>query len=341
MIRLSTRNVRNVCLQKSKRYLTDPEFAELMKQWDWEKNNELGLDPSKISIGTGLKAYWKCLICHEWEGNIRDRIRSKGSCPYCSNKKVLVGFNDLWTTHPHVASQLVNPQDGYEITIGSKRRVQWFCYLKHKWFSNPYEINRSKGKGCPYCSNQKILKGYNDLWSTDPELAIQLFDQTVGYKYSRGSHVKVWWKCDKDHLYLSMIKHRTIIGTQCPKCSNQVSLPERHLIELLEDQGLSVISQHKISGLAGKADLFLPKLDLIIEYDGSFFHTGRMFNDMFKTKLLLNKGFRVVRIREKSTEFLPILPCADENLLQVSVQYDRYMNHLDVDLVKIITEWVL
>ena len=33
-------------------------------------------------------------------------------CPVCSNRKVLKGINDLWTTNPELAKLLVDPEDG-------------------------------------------------------------------------------------------------------------------------------------------------------------------------------------------------------------------------------------
>ena len=45
-----------------KKYLF--EEKNLMEEWVSEKNDELGLDPQKITIGSEKKAYWKCKICN-------------------------------------------------------------------------------------------------------------------------------------------------------------------------------------------------------------------------------------------------------------------------------------
>ena len=38
---------------------------ELMKEWDYEKNIEL--DPIKLNIGSGKKAWWICSSCgNKW-----------------------------------------------------------------------------------------------------------------------------------------------------------------------------------------------------------------------------------------------------------------------------------
>ena len=37
------------------------ENKSLMLEWDWDKNNSLGLDPTKLTFGSNKRAWWKCL----------------------------------------------------------------------------------------------------------------------------------------------------------------------------------------------------------------------------------------------------------------------------------------
>ena len=55
------------------------------------------------------------------------------------------------------------------ITIGSNAKIWWKCTLGHEWQATVG--NRSKGAGCPYCSNHKAWAGYNDLVTVNPKLA--------------------------------------------------------------------------------------------------------------------------------------------------------------------------
>ena len=68
---------------------------------DYERNQ--GIDPETLSVHSKKKVYWKhwcedAQMWHSWKAAIKDRTQGTG-CPYCANKKVLVGFNDLATTH--------------------------------------------------------------------------------------------------------------------------------------------------------------------------------------------------------------------------------------------------
>ena len=40
-----------------KKYVIDN--AELMAEWNWEKNNELNFNPKTLTFGSGQKVWWK------------------------------------------------------------------------------------------------------------------------------------------------------------------------------------------------------------------------------------------------------------------------------------------
>ena len=72
---------------------------DILQSWDYTKNKNIS--PSNISFGKKAKYYWKCDKGHNYEMSPNDRRRSE--CPYCQNRKLLVGFNDLKTKNPRLA----------------------------------------------------------------------------------------------------------------------------------------------------------------------------------------------------------------------------------------------
>ena len=82
---------------KEKKYVSDN--VQLMAEWNWDKNNELGLYPHKLTIGSERKVWWKCKNRHEWDAVCYSRAAGN-QCPICSGRKVLVGYNDLSTLLP-------------------------------------------------------------------------------------------------------------------------------------------------------------------------------------------------------------------------------------------------
>ena len=73
-----------------------------MKEWHPTKNN--GVDPNYLKSGSIKNIWWICSKGHEWQAPPNRRSKGTG-CPYCNHKKVLVGYNDLLTTHPELKEE--------------------------------------------------------------------------------------------------------------------------------------------------------------------------------------------------------------------------------------------
>lgn len=127
---------------------------ELILEWDFEKNNELRLDVYEVSRGMNVKVWWICGLGHEYKCRIGDRANGQG-CSYCSNSKTLKGYNDMWTTNPELAKQLLNPEDGYKYTQGSKKKLDWKCIQCSKIIANKMIMQvKNEGLNCSLCSNK-------------------------------------------------------------------------------------------------------------------------------------------------------------------------------------------
>ena len=190
---------------------------------EWNYNHNVSLSPFEVTTGNGQKFWWKCSLGHEWQATINSRVRGSG-CPYCSNKKILKGFNDLSTKKPELVKEWdyeKNDIPPTEVSTGSTRIVWWKCLLGHEWQATIG--SRVSGNGCPYCSNQKILKGFNDLSTKNPELVTEWDyerNDVLPTQVGSGSLKSVWWKCPNGHSYEMKIHSRT--GKQksgCPYCS--------------------------------------------------------------------------------------------------------------------------
>lgn len=57
-----------------------------------------------------------------------------------------------------------------KITYGSNKIVWWKAACGHKWEAS-VKSRTVNGTGCPYCSPNKGLEGFNDLASQMPEIA--------------------------------------------------------------------------------------------------------------------------------------------------------------------------
>jgi len=141
---------------------------------------------------------------------------------------VLYGFNDLETQRPEVAKQWdyeKNLQPPSAFTFGSTKLAWWKCELGHSW---EYAISpRSGGYGCPYCSGQRVLEGFNDLQTRNPKLAAEWDyekSELTPSQVTSGTQQKAWWLCELGHSWYAEINSRNA-GKGCPYCAGRYLLP--------------------------------------------------------------------------------------------------------------------
>ena len=135
---------------------------ELISEWS-EKN--LPLTPDKITFGSNKRVWWKGACGHEWETSVK--ARSKGEkCPICSGARVIEGINDLATLKPLLAQEWSkkNKLKPTEVSVASHKKIIWKCKHGHEWEAS-VKSRTVNGTGCPYCSHNKVLAGFNDLAS--------------------------------------------------------------------------------------------------------------------------------------------------------------------------------
>ena len=192
---------------------------KLSAQWHPTKNENL--KPQDVMVNSNISVWWQCEKGHEWKTAISHRSRGD-NCPYCSGRKVLVGYNDLATLNPKLASEWHPTKNKFfpqDVTCGSSKKVWWQCENAHEW---PAVISsRNNGRGCPYCSNQLVLKGYNDLETKNPKLAAEwhptLNKNFLPSDFMPNSNKKAWWKCENGHEWEAVISSRNA-GRGCKQC---------------------------------------------------------------------------------------------------------------------------
>ena len=187
-------------------------------------NEAVGWDPKTKTSGSHSRVLWECSLGHRWVTNIKSRALQKSGCPTCDGKKVVVGFNDLQTKNPLIASQAYG-WDPKEVTFASAKKLNWKCELGHIWKETvggrTVGGRNKEGYGCPYCSGKRVLKGFNDLQSRFPQLATEAegWDPAL---FTGGSSQRVKWKCELTHIWSATISDRTgLHKSGCPYCTNQ------------------------------------------------------------------------------------------------------------------------
>ena len=133
----------------------------MLKEWDYEKNSEIGLFPEELPPGSNKSAHWICSKCgYRWTADIRSRNKGAG-CPACAGNIVVSGRNDLATMRPDLAREWdyqknINVNPG-QISYSSGLKCWWICPVGHNsYMASP--SHRVSGTGCPICGNMRIAE---------------------------------------------------------------------------------------------------------------------------------------------------------------------------------------
>jgi hypothetical protein len=198
------------------------KYPEIANSWDEQLNH--GLSPKNISPTSSKKVWWKCPRGHSWLMRVGDRVTHSQGCAVCANRQILQGVNDLQSLYPEVAKTLapiLNPDD-FATKVGafSTAKAWWVCPLGHQY--KAAVVQRQK-VGCAYCAGQKVLRGFNDLESQNPDGASHFLQGRNGISPSEvhvNSRAQYWWECDLGHHFRA---HPDSVrkGNWCPFCGNK------------------------------------------------------------------------------------------------------------------------
>ena len=139
-------------------------YPEMAKEWS-QKNGDW--KPSDVLPGSNRYAWWVCGRGHEWRAMINARVHYQTGCPYCGNKKLLTGFNDLATVHPELAAEWHPTLNGDltpdRVITGNYRKVWWRCKFGHVWKAGIISRCSKVKCGCPVCAGTVRKKWRKEL----------------------------------------------------------------------------------------------------------------------------------------------------------------------------------
>lgn len=195
---------------------------------EWSEKN-LPLTPEEVSYGSNKQYWWKGTCGHEWQTSAKARASGEG-CPICSGARIIAGINDFETMFADIALEWSDrnlPLKPSMVRPATHKKVWWKCKEGHEWQASVKSRTLNK-TGCPYCSHNKVLPGFNDLESQFPEVAKEWHDEKNGSllptQVTAFSNKRVWWKCKEGHEWYTHISTRSD-GSRCPYCSGLELLP--------------------------------------------------------------------------------------------------------------------
>lgn len=265
-----------------------------------------------VGAGSSRKLAWQCPVdpTHTWEATVYHRAKTNSGCPYCAGRHIIPGVNDLATTHPDLAAQLVDQSLITKVGKGTDGRFLWQCpnHPDHQWMGRiAGRVNQ--GAGCPICVNKTVLPGFNDIATTHPDIAAELVDQSLATTISFGSGKTVAWQCpdNPDHIWEASPSQRTA-NTQakkCPMCFPRSSADETALAEIvaaLVPECTVLRSVRNVLPGNYELDMYIPEKRIAIEFNGVYWHSTASGRDKsyhaHKNALAETQGVRIIHVWE-------------------------------------------
>lgn len=271
---------------------------ELVSEWS-EKNDPL--TPDKITYGLNKVVWWKGACGHEWQTSVK--ARSKGEkCPICSGARVVEGVNDLETLMSELArewSERNYPLLPTMVVSFANKKVWWKCDKGHEW--NTLIATRSGGSKCPYCSGILLLKGFNDLATTRPEIAGEWSERNLPLtpdKINEKFRKNVWWKGSCGHSWKARISERMIEGMGCTVCEKEYQCMFPRLVVGFygRKKGLKVlVDSDAVIGLP--LETYMPDEKLAIE---TTVESEKI--ELLKEHMCKQKGIKLVKVPYKRND---------------------------------------
>ena len=308
----------------SRKKLTDEEYKRRI--YDLYGDDISVLEPY---VNQRTKILHRCNIHNfEWMGRTRQMAEGHNGCIYCSSEKRSKGL----TQNIEKVKEKLKRVCGDEFTLnddneylGHNEKMYFTHHLSngtsHTVYSKPDRIYNHK---CPVCSGLQVCVGFNDIWTTNPDLGNLLANPDDGFKYMQNSNKHTDFKCPvcgyicKDK---SINQVNRDMDVRCPICKDGISYPNKFIFNSLlqiKDK-LDFLDREyrpkwckfelKEKMRTGVYDIYLGinNKEYIIEMDGGFhekLHSKEKYYtledikyiDSMKDKLAIEHNIEMIRI---------------------------------------------
>jgi hypothetical protein len=188
--------------------------------------------PDTLRATSTATVWWKCPDGHDFQMTVRSWVR-RTRCPVCNRGKSEPAIPPerrrgvITVADSPFASEwsIQNPSPPTDYAHQSNQKAWWVCRQHgHEWQA---KIAHRHIAGCPTCSGQRILAGFNDIATTHPEISKEWHptrNDVASTAVGRGSIKRIWWQCALGHEWRETPNQRTSKGQTCPICRGRLLL---------------------------------------------------------------------------------------------------------------------
>ena len=264
------------------------EMAE--DKLDEISKNKYTYKPFTYTTNGKTRISCKCLKCnHRWETSYMKLTSARTGCPKCvienNKEKYKLNINDVINNLDKVS------KDKYSYNLekyeNSYSLVNCKCLeCNHKWNSPYIQLVKNKSS-CPKCA---IKIRSSKLLYTQEEAVNKMKLLKPNYDFSKFKYIRSDVKglviCENKHEWLISLDN-FIQNKGCPKCSMAgYSKAEKEIVEFIntfynnkvEENNRSIIL-NEYSGNYLEIDIYLPDINLAIEFNGKYWHSDKMIKE--------------------------------------------------------------
>lgn len=289
--------------------LTHEQFLQkVFEKNEHVRNGDIEIRGIYINVGERIECH--CLKHNVTWYPVASSLYKGIGCKECAKEGISEKNSK---THDEFVYEMSVLNEGIKILTqytGMSEEITVELRCGHIWTTKAINIYY-RDFGCPYCSGNAILVGFNDLWTTSPETAKMLTNPKDGYLVSKGSGQKKNFTCPlcnkRQNKIVKNVVNRTL---QCTYCGDGVSFPNKFgralLDQLIGDDYIPEYSPDWI-GLHKYDNYFIYHDNhYVLEMDGGFHYEENDFSsnsleerqliDKLKDELANSHGINVIRI---------------------------------------------
>ena len=183
------------------------------------------------------KIVWVCPKCKKEYSRTPASVKYYGfSCKHCNPR-----FEESVYDNENMRMYVKDKEKSKSISSSSKEKIQWVCNICDRVVcSSPLNIKVS-GFRCPECNPKFEESIYDNKYMRN-----YILDKEKAKITSSKSNKAIDWICPKcNHIKKSTPFSVSLNGFICTVCSDNISYPERLMIELLKQNNIKYKTQVK------------------------------------------------------------------------------------------------
>jgi very-short-patch-repair endonuclease len=284
------------------------------------KEDGINIKRLEDSGGAHQKISWQCMLLDcgfIWKTTPSCILNQDKGCLKCSG---MIRLTNNIIDERLVGKDIIRIGSVSEIRA-NKTPITFQCIkeqCKYIWDTAPSSILNA-GNGCPKCSNNAPLTNEAvDFVLLQQERSIKRIGDCAGNK------TNIKWRCVNskcDYVWLASPSNVITNRSGCPRCKLRKN--ENIIYVILKDHNITFDIQKRIKDLANtdhkiKVDFYLPKHNIIIEYNGHQHYQPVCFGGMNKD--MAQSNFLAQQVRDANLRKF----CEDNHIQLLSIDGRQY-----------------